>query len=143
MAVVPQVTPHNSAMMVGLSQTPVARAAPVVTPTKITPRVVMTVIHLTLSLSIRLHELLVITERLSGSLTAYNQQPVTERSVSSTRAGSRQCTCSSLVVPGSSAGQTLGPRLLSPEDISALVSAFAQKLLELRRDSWTGAMDIS
>ncbi|OAT14591.1 hypothetical protein BDBG_09553 [Blastomyces gilchristii SLH14081] len=54
----------------------------------------------------------------------------------------RVCTRSSPVVPGSSTGQTLGPQLLSPEDISALVSAFAQKLLELRRDSWTGAMDI-
>ncbi|EEH20215.1 hypothetical protein PABG_02474 [Paracoccidioides brasiliensis Pb03] len=99
-------------------------------------------LSLSLSLGIGLRESLVIIERLSGSLArSVRSAAVTERSVSSTRAGSRQFTRSSPVVPGSSAGQTLGPRLLSPEDISSLVSAFAQKLLELRRDSWTGATD--
>ncbi|EDN09783.1 predicted protein [Histoplasma mississippiense (nom. inval.)] len=63
-----------------------------------------------------------------------------ERSVGSTRAGQKRCKRSSPVVPAGGAEQTLSPRLLSPEDISTLVSAFAQKLLDLRRDSSTDAM---
>ncbi|KAK2795041.1 hypothetical protein FQN50_009800 [Emmonsiellopsis sp. PD_5] len=68
----------------------------------------------------------------------------TERSVSSTsptREGHQQCIRSSQVAPASGgAEQTLSPRLLSPQDISALVSAFAQKLLDLRRGSSMDAM---
>ncbi|EGC41932.1 conserved hypothetical protein [Histoplasma capsulatum var. duboisii H88] len=64
---------------------------------------------------------------------------VTDRSASSTPAGYKSCTPSCPVAPthGFEFEHALNPRLLSPEDISALVSAFAQKLLDLRRDSST------
>ncbi|OJD12114.1 hypothetical protein AJ78_07235 [Emergomyces pasteurianus Ep9510] len=56
---------------------------------------------------------------------------VTDRSVSSTSSQSVAST------GGFQFEHALNPRLLSPEDIFALVSAFVQKLLDLRRDSST------
>lgn len=61
---------------------------------------------------------------------------VADRSASSACADHKRCVHSSPVVPPGTE-QTSSSRLLSPEDISALVSAFAQKLLDLRRDSST------
>ncbi|EQL29785.1 hypothetical protein BDFG_07628 [Blastomyces dermatitidis ATCC 26199] len=43
------------------------------------------------------------------------------------------------VAPAGGSEHTFSPRLLSPEDISALVSAFAQRLLDLRRNPSTDA----
>ncbi|OJD10773.1 hypothetical protein AJ78_08303 [Emergomyces pasteurianus Ep9510] len=59
------------------------------------------------------------------------QMAVTDRSVSST---SSQPVAST---GGFQFEHALNPRLLSPENISTLISAFAQKLLDLRRDSST------
>ncbi|QSS58214.1 hypothetical protein I7I51_07637 [Histoplasma capsulatum] len=63
----------------------------------------------------------------------------TEHSISSTRVDHEWCTRCGPVAPAGGSEHTFSPRLLSPEDISALVSAFAQRLLDLRKDPSTDA----